>query len=111
MLAEAKATMAHEATVSELAGVEAAYEDDEVSFEELLEARRAATPLSGTSLPPRTTSTLRRVGIHTYGDLEKRYASEGSTGMLKIRNFGRRDLVDVVKLLTEKDVPPGQGGW
>jgi hypothetical protein len=111
---EAKATIAHEDTLSELAGIEAAYEDDEVSFEELLEARRtssAATPLSATSLPPRTTSTLRRVGIHTYGDLESRYATEGGSGMLQIRNFGRRDLVDVVKLLTEKDVPPGQGGW
>jgi hypothetical protein len=71
----------------------------------------ATTPLTHTSLPPQTASTLRHVDINTYGDLEERYLREGSTGMLKIRNFGRRDLVAVVGLLTQRGLPPGQGGW
>jgi len=115
MLAEAKATLAHEEPLVERTGSRANTEGAEVSFDELLERRRptvsATTPLTRTSLPPRTASTLRRVGINTYGDLEKRYLREGSTGMLKIRNFGRRDLVAVVGLVTQMSLPPGQGGW
>jgi hypothetical protein len=68
-------------------------------------------PLNLTSLPPRTASSLRRVGIRTYGDLARRYARVGGSGMLPIRNFGRRDLVEVVRLLTQRDAPPGHGGW
>jgi hypothetical protein len=98
--AEVPAALAQESRVSEK--VKSTLWKDLVSPE---------VPLNLTSLPPRTASTLRRVGIRTYGDLERRYARVGGSGMLRIRNFGRRDLVEVVRLLTQRDAPPGHGGW
>lgn len=56
-------------------------------------------PVTELDLPDRTANTLRRARIRSYEELAELYNTEGAAGFFRIRNFGRRDMIEVTRLL------------
>jgi RNA polymerase alpha subunit len=60
---------------------------------------RPNTPIISTGLSWRTIHTLERTGINTFADLRSLYASRGESGFFRIRNLGRREMNDIMRVL------------
>jgi hypothetical protein len=111
-------TVALQALAHRISSARAQAQHEDQQWRAVAEARRRAsasfdalwvtteTRLRDSSLPARTITSLHRAGIKTYGDLLNTYGEKGEKGMLgTIRNFGRKDMQAVIRLMDAEFLP------